>query len=222
MIRLTVSVAFSVWRVEKTRWPVSAACSATDIVSGSRISPTRMTSGSSRSAARSATAKLVESWPISRWLTTQLISSCMNSIGSSIVMMWSFRLRLMKSTIAASVVDLPEPVMPVQRTSPRRCIESCSRTGGRPSSSNFGFFDGIDRSTARMLPSARKMLTRKRPTFRTAYPVSISLPSRSWLYERSGSIFRANTSMSSTATTHPARSEAEERGRRRARFEVEV
>src|SRR5881396_1752382 len=53
MIRLTVSPAFSVWRVEKTRWPVSAAWSATDIVSGSRISPTRMTSGSSRRAARS-------------------------------------------------------------------------------------------------------------------------------------------------------------------------
>src|SRR5216110_2622647 len=61
MIRLTVSPAFSVWRVEKTRWPVSAAWSATDIVSGSRISPTRMTSGSSRRAARSAMAKLAES-----------------------------------------------------------------------------------------------------------------------------------------------------------------
>src|SRR5256885_13143069 len=40
-------------------------------------------------AARSAVAKLGESWPISRWLTTQPMSSWVNSIGSSIVMMWS-------------------------------------------------------------------------------------------------------------------------------------
>ena len=40
--------------VPKTRWPVSAAVSAIAIVSRSRISPTRITSGSWRSAARSA------------------------------------------------------------------------------------------------------------------------------------------------------------------------
>ena len=39
-------------RVAKTRWPVSAAVSAVEIVSRSRISPTRITSGSWRSAAR--------------------------------------------------------------------------------------------------------------------------------------------------------------------------
>ena len=43
-----------VCRVAKTRWPVSAAVRARLIVSRSRISPTRMTSGSSRSAARRA------------------------------------------------------------------------------------------------------------------------------------------------------------------------
>ena len=46
MIRLMVSVAFKVWSVESTRWPVSAACRATSMVSASRISPTRMMSGS--------------------------------------------------------------------------------------------------------------------------------------------------------------------------------
>ena len=56
MMRLIVSVASSVCRVEKTRWPVSAARSAVSIVSKSRISPTRMTSGSCRSALRSACA----------------------------------------------------------------------------------------------------------------------------------------------------------------------
>src|SRR5205807_1115855 len=60
MMRFTVSVALSVWSVESTRWPVSAACSATSIVSASRISPTRMTSGSSRSAARRGQVELVE------------------------------------------------------------------------------------------------------------------------------------------------------------------
>ena len=56
MMRLIVSVASSVWSVENTRWPVSAASSAVSIVSKSRISPTRMTSGSWRSALRSACA----------------------------------------------------------------------------------------------------------------------------------------------------------------------
>src|SRR5207245_1113964 len=36
MMRLMVSVAFRVWRVESTRWPVSAACRATSMVSASR------------------------------------------------------------------------------------------------------------------------------------------------------------------------------------------
>ena len=64
-------------------------------------------------------AKLVASAPISRWLTMQRLWRCTNSIGSSIVRMWSVRLRLISSIIAASVVDLPEPVGPVTRTRPR-------------------------------------------------------------------------------------------------------
>ena len=54
-MRFTVSVVSTVWRVESTRWPVSAAARAADTVSVSRISPMRMTSGSSRIAARIAT-----------------------------------------------------------------------------------------------------------------------------------------------------------------------
>ena len=48
--------AFEVCRVDRTRCPVSAAVIASEIVSKSRISPTMITSGSSRSAARSAVA----------------------------------------------------------------------------------------------------------------------------------------------------------------------
>ena len=46
-----------VCRVAKTRWPVSAAVSASPIVSRSRNSPIRITSGSWRSARRSASSK---------------------------------------------------------------------------------------------------------------------------------------------------------------------
>ena len=49
----------------------------------------------------------------------QRLCRCTNSIGSSIVMMWSVRVRLISSIIAASVVDLPEPVGPVTTTRPR-------------------------------------------------------------------------------------------------------
>ena len=48
MIRLIVSVASMVCSVLITKWPVCAAVRAADTVSGSRISPMRMSSGSSR------------------------------------------------------------------------------------------------------------------------------------------------------------------------------
>ena len=50
--------------------------------------------------------------PTSRWLMWQLMSRCRNSIGSSIVMMFALRCSLMCWIIAASAVDLPDPVMP--------------------------------------------------------------------------------------------------------------
>ena len=53
-MRLIDSVASTVWIVDSTRWPVSAADSAVWTVSSSRISPTRITSGSWRSTLRSA------------------------------------------------------------------------------------------------------------------------------------------------------------------------
>ena len=54
MMRSTVDAAVVVCSVPNTRWPVSAVSMAMAIVSRSRSSPTRMMSGSSRSAARSA------------------------------------------------------------------------------------------------------------------------------------------------------------------------
>ena len=119
MMRSIVCGASWVWSVAKTRWPVSAAVSAVPIVSMSRISPTRITSGSWRSAAFRASAKDGASAPSSRWLTMQRLCECRNSIGSSIVMMCSSRVSLISLISEASVVDLPEPVGPVTSTIPR-------------------------------------------------------------------------------------------------------
>ena len=52
--RVTTDGASSVCSVESTRWPVCAACIAIFAVSASRISPSRMTSGSCRRIDRSA------------------------------------------------------------------------------------------------------------------------------------------------------------------------
>ena len=74
MMRLIVSGASTVWSVESTRWPVSAADSAVWTVSSSRISPIRITSGSWRSTRRSARLKEAVSMPTSRWLMIERLS----------------------------------------------------------------------------------------------------------------------------------------------------
>ncbi len=56
----------------------------------------------------------------------------MYSIGSSMVRMCSGRLRLIQPIIAASVVDLPEPVGPVISTSPWGRCSSGAVASGRP------------------------------------------------------------------------------------------
>ena len=164
MMRSTVCGASWVWSVAKTRWPVSAAVRAVPIVSMSRISPTRITSGSWRSAAFRPAAKDGASWPISRWLTMQRLWRCRNSIGSSIVRMCSSRVSLISLISEASEVDLPEPVGPVTRTIPRGFLANSRTTGGRPSFSIGTVSDGIRRKAAPSVPRWKKVLTRKRPT----------------------------------------------------------
>ena len=146
MIRSIVCAVSWVCRVANTRWPVSAAVSAVEIVSRSRISPTRITSGSWRRAALRPSEKLCASLPISRWFTTQFWWRCRNSIGSSIVRMCSCRFLLISSIIAASDVDLPEPVGPVTSTKPRGFFMMSWITGGRPSWSTDLISDGIRRN----------------------------------------------------------------------------
>ena len=118
MMRSTVERAVVVWSVASTRWPVSEAVIASEIVSRSRISPTRMTSGSSRSDWRRALAKDRECAGTSRWLTSDSLFGWTYSIGSSTVRMWPRWVSLMRSTSAASVVVLPQPAGPVTRTRP--------------------------------------------------------------------------------------------------------
>ena len=107
---------------------------ADSIVSRSRISPMSTTSGSSRRAARRALVKEWVSACSSRWFTTHFLCACRYSIGSSIVIMCSWRSVLILSSMAARVVDLPEPVGPVTSTSPRGLSQMVAITGGRPSS----------------------------------------------------------------------------------------
>ncbi len=69
-------------------------------------------------ALRSASLKLGVSVPTSRWEMAATLSMKRNSIGSSMVTMCSGSLAEICEIIAASVVDLPEPVGPVMSTSP--------------------------------------------------------------------------------------------------------
>ena len=117
-MRLIVDGALEAWIVPKTRWPVSAACMAALNVSRSRISPTRMMSGSCRTACLRAVSQSMTSMPTSRWLMMHLSSLKVNSIGSSMVTMWQRSRLLTYWSIAAIVVDLPEPVTPARMTIP--------------------------------------------------------------------------------------------------------
>ena len=92
--RSTDWIASEVCSVDSTRWPLIAAATAVLTVSVSRISPITITLGASRSALRSASAKLTASELSSRWVMMLRWSSWMYSIGSSSVMICLLRLAL--------------------------------------------------------------------------------------------------------------------------------
>ena len=75
-------MALFVCRVLKTKWPVSAAFEAISAVSASRISPTKIISGSCRKKDLNALAKVS---PISSLTWTWEIPLIVYSIGSSAV-----------------------------------------------------------------------------------------------------------------------------------------
>ena len=80
--RVIVLGASLVCSVLKTVWPVSEACTAISAVSGSRISPTRILSGSCRRMARRHWANVL---PIDASIGTWTMPSMSYSTGSSVV-----------------------------------------------------------------------------------------------------------------------------------------
>ena len=147
-MRSSVLTAEVVCSVPSTRWPVSAASMAMVIVSGSRNSPTRITSGSSRKAACKPSAKEGTWFPTLRWITSDCLLSCIYSMGSSRVIIFKRRLWLIQSIIAARVVVLPVPVAPVTSIIPWVALSISWTAGGKPSSCNDGIFGSITRNTA--------------------------------------------------------------------------
>jgi hypothetical protein len=71
-------------------------------------------------------------------------------------------------TMAASVVDLPEPVGPVTSTMPRGWSAISAKILGALRSSSDRIFEGIVRITAAAPRCCTKALTRKRARFGTA------------------------------------------------------
>ena len=80
------------------------------------------------------------------------------------VMMCVDRVRLMWSIIAASVVLLPLPVVPVTSTRPRSSLATFLSTAGRPSSSTDLIVTGMTRMTMPIVPRCWNTLQRKRPS----------------------------------------------------------
>ena len=87
MIRSIVWLALLACSVPRQRCPVSAKAIACSMVSASRISPIRMTSGAWRRVFFRAMPQSSVSMPISRCVTMQFLCGCTNSTGSSSVMM---------------------------------------------------------------------------------------------------------------------------------------
>ena len=169
---------------------------ADEIVSKSRISPTRITSGSSRSAARSAALKDIVSIPTSRWLIMDALWKCSYSIGSSIVIICSARSVLIISISDANVVDLPLPVGPVTKTSPRFFLVSSTTDGGSPKDSALGISVLIKRITVPNAPFCLSTFTRNRPFPGMACEKSASPVSSSDARSRSGTIGMINSAVS--------------------------
>ena len=129
--------------VEKTKWPVSAALNAIEILSASLISPIKITSGSCLKLDFNAELKFFESLPISRWFTILFLWVWIYSIGSSKVIIWHSLFSLIKSIKLASVLDFPLPVGPVIKTNPFCFLVNSLMTSGSFNSSNLGILFGI-------------------------------------------------------------------------------
>ena len=86
--------------------------------------------------------------------------------------MWPCMRRFISSIIAARVVDLPEPVLPVTRIMPCVCLHIWCTTLGMLSSSSVMADDGMARRIAPIPFRWRNALTRKRDTSGISYAKS--------------------------------------------------
>ncbi len=121
-----------------------------------------MTSGSCLSAWRSPCSKVGVSRPTSSCEIIAFWLVWMYSIGSSIVMILHRKALLIRSIIAASVVVLPLPVVPVTSVSPRSDSAMSCSTGGSWSSSIVRTFSRITRITIAGVPRWLYTLQRNR------------------------------------------------------------
>ncbi|OPY92217.1 MAG: hypothetical protein A4E73_01356 [Syntrophaceae bacterium PtaU1.Bin231] len=132
------------------------------MTSGSRSSPTTITSGSSRRTSVSPFSKEGMCVPSSRCSTKDCFEMNRYSMGSSRVTIWAARLRLISSMMAAIVVDLPVPVAPQISTRPERSSAICCSEGWRLRRWIVGMTPG-SRRMARLSPRvALKTLSRSR------------------------------------------------------------
>src|SRR5436853_96830 len=133
--RVTTEGASSVCSVDSTRCPVCAACMAIFAVSASRISPSRMTSGSWRRIDRSALAKVSLIFSlICAWLTPGI----WYSIGSSIVMMFVF------SDCTALSDELSVVVLPLPVVHPRVVLHHFFQQHVEPVTDQHAFLHRLD------------------------------------------------------------------------------
>ena len=83
-------------------------------------------------------------------------------MGSSMVMMWSCRVSLISSMMAARVVDLPEPVGPVRRMKPRGFWQNVVQRRGQVQFVDPLISTGMSRNAAPRLLRWKKAFTRNR------------------------------------------------------------
>ena len=127
------------------------------------------------------------SMPTSRWLTIERLLVCRNSIGSSIVTIWSEAFSLRKLIIAASVVDLPDPVEPTMSTRPRLTMRWSG--SGRPRLSQPRHIRGDIPQHHGGKPRCMKTFTRKRP--RPGSEIAKSSSNSRVKYSRCSGLIRA-------------------------------
>jgi hypothetical protein len=147
MMRSMVWLALFACSVPRHRCPVSANAIACSMVSVSRISPIRITSGACRKVFLSALCQECVSMPTSRCVISdccELVHELDRVLDRDDVPALEERLRW--SIIAASEVDLPEPVAPTTSTRPRLVMTISLSVSGKPSVSKFGNLvgDGAD------------------------------------------------------------------------------